>query len=234
MTDFHSHILPDVDDGSQNLDQSLTLLSQLSSFGFDNVVLTPHFYPQDEPLHSFLERRNNAFSLLCKHNTTNVKLYLGCECYLHEYLFFADDLSSLCINETNYLLTELSYERRDGQRMLDYIDRLTAKYNVKPILAHIERYPYIMNDPDMFFEFLLKGCFAQVNLPSLDQFFIKKKLLKYISKGYVNFIGTDTHKTVQPLIDCFDKVSKSLTAIIDDNWQKYFQSIDTFMNVKLI
>ena len=180
MTDFHTHILPDVDDGSRNLAESVRLLHELEGRGFKSVVLTPHFYPQKETSEQMLEKRDGAFVLLKEKDDTGLELYTGCECYLHEYIFHAEDIRPFCIGNTNYLLTELSYRADAGEKMLEMIQKLITKYEIIPVLAHVERYPYIMNNKKMMERFIESGCIGQTNLVSFCNIFVRGKLVKYI------------------------------------------------------
>ena len=61
MIDFHSHILPCLDDGSKSVDESIKMLKTLASQGVKKVVATPHFYANDESIEQFLNRRDEAF-----------------------------------------------------------------------------------------------------------------------------------------------------------------------------
>ena len=67
MTDFHSHILPGVDDGSKSIEETLKMLELLSDQGVRRVVATPHFYPNHHSVEEFLEKRNSAYEEIKKH-----------------------------------------------------------------------------------------------------------------------------------------------------------------------
>ena len=64
MIDWHSHILPEMDDGSKDVSESLLMLDSLRDQGIESVVATPHFYANDEPVETFLERQKASFDLL--------------------------------------------------------------------------------------------------------------------------------------------------------------------------
>ena len=136
MLDFHTHLLPGVDDGSRSIEESRRLLKELEALGFDRLALTPHFYPYKETCAGFVRRRDEAYGVFCGENPEK-KLYIGCECYLHEYLFHAEDISALCFAGTRFLLTELVYNADGGEYMLSLVRRLKDTYNVIPVLAHI-------------------------------------------------------------------------------------------------
>ena len=74
MIDFHTHILPNVDDGSKGVEESTLMLTRLFEQGVNKVIATPHFYANDESVDEFLLRRNAAFEkrLRC------IKNHFGC------------------------------------------------------------------------------------------------------------------------------------------------------------
>ena len=220
MFDIHTHIMPHIDDGSNNIEESRMLVFTLREFGFDKVAFTPHFYPHRETVENFLLRRADAMEKISK-SFPEKDYPVGCECYLHPNLFHADDISGLCYSGTRVLLTELSYDKQDGDEMLSLVRRLRDTYNVTPILAHIERYPYITKDEKVMMEFLDLGCYAQINLKTLTAFFERKRLVDYVEKGYVRYLGTDSHHTPFDA-DAACKAMKYLEKRLGKNWQDFF------------
>ena len=111
--DFHSHILPAMDDGAINTDISLKMLSRLAQDGVDTVVLTPHFYRRDEDIPSFIKRRDAAYRQLCEAAVELEKcprLLLGAEVYYYPSLSADPDFGQLTIEGTDYVLLELPFE----------------------------------------------------------------------------------------------------------------------------
>ena len=98
MTDFHTHILPCVDDGSQSMEQSLQRLSMQIQQGVGRVVLTPHFYPQYQELDEFLQQRDAAFEALqaaVKDLPQCPNLYLGAEVHYYAGMSNSEELRRL-------------------------------------------------------------------------------------------------------------------------------------------
>ena len=111
MIDWHSHILPKLDDGSKNLDEALELLRILSEQGVNTVIATPHFYANDESLERFLERREESYKSLCEALPENSpKLLLGAEVCYYPGISRLDGLEKLCIEGTRLLLLEMPFE----------------------------------------------------------------------------------------------------------------------------
>jgi protein-tyrosine phosphatase len=151
----------------------------------------------------------------------SIDFILASETYLNEFIFNYDDISSLCLNGGKYLLTELPYNIDMTTSIYNNVQRLINNFNVIPVLAHIDRYPFLMKDQENLIELLNMGCLCQMNILSLCNFSIRKKLLDYIKKGYIHFLGTDFHK---PPFDnvAFNKALKILSKKIGDDYINIF------------
>jgi len=191
--DFHTHILPEIDDGSRSLEMSNSMLSKLYTQGVDAVVLTPHYYSHQKPIADFIDEQQYAYSRLEASVTTSVpKLLLGAEVYYSDYLFNNRDLSSLCIKGTRLMLLGLPYGKHIDERMLDKIDRLIGDYNITPVIAHAERYPSLIRKKQRMNALLDMGCLLQVNVSSFTVFG-KRRLASLVREGYIGAFGTDAH-----------------------------------------
>ncbi len=192
LTDFHTHILPGMDDGSDSLETSLAMLEQLEKQGISDVVLTPHYYSNREPLDRFLQRRAACFAKLTEAYHGSIQLHLGAEVYYSNYLFNNDDLSALCLADSDIMLLELPYNITLGDHHVDQIWRLASEYNLTLLLAHIDRYASIIKSAKMMDKLLQVGCLFQINLSSLERFG-KRKVISLVNRGLVDAIGTDCH-----------------------------------------
>ena len=190
--DFHTHILPSVDDGSDSPETSMSMLKVLSEQDVGTVVLTPHYYSNRESIETFVERRRKAIEALSTFGAPPVTVRFGAEVYYSEYLFNNRDLTPLCINGTRTMLLELPFSKRFEISMIRQIDRLIGEYNVTPVLAHIERYPSLLHSAKSLSELLDIGCVLQANVSSFASFG-RRKLLSVAKKGWIGALGTDTH-----------------------------------------
>lgn len=195
IIDFHSHILPKMDDGASDLNESLKMLEAEETNGVDTVILTPHFYRDKESAESFLNRRFKSFVTL--YNATREgcypKLVLGAEVLFTPSLVELD-LKDFCLGDTDYMLLELPYQKLD-HRMLMNIRRFINEADVNIIIAHIERY-LKFTDEESIMEIMSMNVLSQVNCDSfLKRSLKRKKLLKWIDSGLVHFLGTDAHNT---------------------------------------
>lgn len=191
MTDYHSHLLPGVDDGVQAVEESLEILRQYEHLGIREVWFTPHIM---EDIPNTTAGLRNRFEQFQKCYTGNIRLHLAAE-YMLDNLF-KERLAHrdlLPIGEDgNHLLVETSYFNppMDLYGMMKKI----KSAGFIPVLAHPERYTY-MGEKD-YHRLKEVGAMFQSNLPSLAGAYgapVKKKAEELYSKGMINLYGTDTH-----------------------------------------
>jgi protein-tyrosine phosphatase len=214
MIDLHTHILPGMDDGAKNRNEALALISLLKAQGVTKIVLTPHYYPDLESLSDFLRRRDISYRSIAD---CDVELILGSETYLSEPLFATDSIEGLCIGKSEYLLLELPYIDKWSQGVYRQIDHLIAKYNICPIIAHVERYEAVKEHKEKAFQKLVDlGCMLQFNVDSFVNRNTRSETLKLTKEGWVDFIGSDCHNIASraPKYDIFkDIIGKKLDAL---------------------
>ncbi len=196
MIDFHTHILPAIDDGAKTVEESCAMLESLQKQGVETVVLTPHYYSHREPIERFVKRRDHALEKLNSHlNETMPKLVVGAEVHYSEYLFNNEDISSLCIGNTNTLLLELPYNKKIDRVMIDRVWQLMCEYGVTPVIAHVERYSSLWRSEKLLNDLISMGCVLQANLSSATCLG-KRRLFSMIKNDYIGALGTDTHNMV--------------------------------------
>lgn len=189
MIDIHSHLLPCVDDGSDSLETSRSLLSQYVAQGVDRVICTPH---QNKKLlrAEVLRREFAKFSQAVQ--DLPVRLSLGAE--LLYYRGAVKDLACgeiLTLAESEYVLVEFPV-MCESSDLLDALYELTVA-GYKPIVAHIERYANLSKKD--YSAVKEQGALIQVNAHSFKNKYALK-LIKYLLKnGQVDFIATDCHDT---------------------------------------
>ena len=200
LTDFHSHILPEMDDGASSAAESVRLIKILMESGVQKIVLTPHFYRENENIESFLKRREISFEKLLS-ATSDIpgcpQFVLGAEVYFHASLACDKDLEKLRIEGTDYLLLELPFERFFDNFFSEYSSFIN-RCQMNIILAHIERYLSFGNKLSDIRHILNMGnAVCQINCSPLAQagLFERKTYLDLIRNGYISVIGTDTHNT---------------------------------------
>lgn len=191
MTDLHCHILPKIDDGAKSPEISLELLRREQEDGVNQIALTSHFICDKISLSEYLQRRQYSFELLKQAvATTNMQFHfkLGAEVYFSPEL--ADlDLHELCLEGTDYLLIEFSTRHRP-YFLTETLQSIQAQ-GIIPLIAHVERYPYIMDDLTSLYDLVDMGVYIQSNAGALIQ--NPKRILKLIRWNLVHVLSTDSH-----------------------------------------
>lgn len=192
MIDFHSHILPAVDDGSKDIEESKALLSMLSQQGIETVVATPHFLPEHETLDDFLIRRDKAFEDLNDVCTADMpQILLGAEVAYYEGISHLAELPKLTIGDSRLLLIEMPM-RKWSETSIRELTNLACSNIVTVVLAHIERYlPY--DNKEAINTLLDCGVLLQVNASFFNDFQTRRKALRMLREGSIHFVGSDCH-----------------------------------------
>ena len=217
MKDMHSHLLYGIDDGSKSIDESIRLLKEMKRHGVDELILTPHYVRGSKYNCNNKDKKKifEEFKKRVEEEQIDVKLYLGNEVFItSKFLELLKDNEIRTLNNSRYLLFEFPL-RNVYKNTAEIISSLTSTGCV-PILAHPERYPMFQHHPDALEEYLRQGIHAQCNLTSLFGVYgpeAKKAAKYFIKKGWISFLGSDTHHKVQ-----FDgkKLRKKLLRITKD------------------
>lgn len=193
MFDFHSHILPGIDDGSASLEETLALLKASREQGVKAVVATPHFSAETEDPTDFLKRREESVkSLLSVYdNDTYPEVFIGAEVSYYPGISFSNEIEALRILGTRFILIEMPF-RRWTKSMIDEIIQMEQRLDLIPVIAHIERYGVLCRK-DILHAFVSRGVLIQVNASFFIDKKTRKKALKMLSKGEIHLIGSDMH-----------------------------------------
>ncbi len=201
MIDFHSHVLPHIDDGSRSLEMSVEMLRETAQQGVSRLVLTPHFYPDRESPEDFLIRRDRAVATLLSAGDSlppEVTLHLGCEISYYHGISHMEALEACCIVGTSTLLLEMPFSPW-GNRMYGEIMEIRRR-GITPVLAHVERYFLIQNKKNMLASLSELGSYNQV---SADYFLSGgwkgMGAMGLFDSGNVHLLGSDCHNlTTRP------------------------------------
>lgn len=142
FTDFHTHILPSVDDGSQSLEESIVLLQQEAEQGITRVVATPHFYPQHDTPERFVHRRAEAEARLreeMEKHSGLPELVIGAEVYYFRGMGDSDVLLELTIGGKRGILIEMPHAPWTDAMYRD-LENIYVKRDLIPVIAHVDRY----------------------------------------------------------------------------------------------
>jgi tyrosine-protein phosphatase YwqE len=194
ICDMHSHILPGIDDGAKNTQQSEVLIEGLRELGFEKFVYSPHvmgdYFPNNnESIEGALNELNYYYS------SNNKKLIhaAAAEYFYDDHLRnLVDEKQIRTLGNSHYFLFELSFKMKPhGIRDFVYKAQLQG---YKPVLAHPERYEYLSVDD--YIDLHQRGVLFQLDVMALTTHYGKsarKKAEEMINKGLYSFLGTDVH-----------------------------------------
>lgn len=194
LIDIHCHILPDVDDGSHNMQETLEMLKMAEQSGTGAIIATVHYKhgtkQETENVRDVFEQVRNA----AKQHSSNIQLYLGHEIYYTEdTLEDLDEKRALTLAESRYVLIEFLPS-------VMYSEILNAVRKLKmagylPILAHIERYECLMSPKGETYlkELKSSGAYFQINGRTLERRAQKRWCEKCLKKYNIDFIASDGH-----------------------------------------
>lgn len=217
MIDFHTHIIPQIDDGSRNVEETFALLREAEIAGFDRIISTSHYlsgeYEKNENERSQLL---NAINQTAKQVGININLYLGSEIYADTNIIdFLQESKASSINNTRYVLFELSLQYKPLNVKEMVYKLLERKY--KPILAHPERYEYVQEDISFIQELYDMGVLCQANYGSFIGWYgtsAKKIAKKLLEEDMIQFLGSDVHRqnSIYPEIPkCIKEIKKIIS-----------------------
>ena len=219
LVDIHSHLIPGIDDGAKTMEDSIALIKRLQALGFKKLITTPHIMS-----HRF---RNSSKIILDGLEELKEELHrqniiidveAASEYYLDEHFVELLERRDILTFGENYLLFENAY----GLKPLNYeatiFEMKVAGY--KPVLAHPERYLFMHKDFTLYERLKDLGVFFQINLNSLSGYYskdVQKMAHKLVERGFIEFIGSDTHH--QTHLEHFSKNidSKNLAKIFKYN-----------------
>ena len=148
LIDFHTHILPGIDDGSKDIDMTEQMLRIEREMGVSHIYATPHFYAHRRSIDSFLERRSRALSKLRAlpgYGDSLPAVTPGAEVYYFSGMGKAKQLDELCIEDTDILLLELPFAQWHSDVLRD-VEDIMHRRGLRIVLAHLERYAAFQKD----------------------------------------------------------------------------------------
>lgn len=197
LTDLHCHILPGIDDGSKSVEMSVQMVQKEYEDGVRRIALTSHFDGNSGDLDAFLIARKEAFESLKEalqqsdFPMDEIKFKLGAEVMFSPKLL-EYDVSPLCLEGTNVLLIELPTMYKPYYLTETMYSLVGKGYQL--LLAHVERYDYLMNDLDLLTEWVENGILVQANSRSfVEKTEYRKQLIKMTKQGLVHVLSSDAH-----------------------------------------
>lgn len=196
MIDIHSHFLPEIDDGSDSIETSLGMLLESYSQGVDLIVATPHFYADEDDPESFLARRDDAYDRLqaamASVRESFPRILLGAEILYFPGMSVADELYEMRIGGAPLLLIEPPMIPWTDS-MLDEIELTGRNLHCIPMIAHVDRYMYMLRDNSLIDRLGRRRLLTQVNASFFIRPMSRAFALELLRDDRIHFIGSDCH-----------------------------------------
>ena len=218
MIDIHTHIIPNIDDGSRSVEETFKLINEAEEAGFTDIILTPHYITNYyETPGAEVKFWTESLQKIVDEKNLGVKLHSGMEIYISE------ELSELVKNgivitlaNSKYILIELPMNTT--MKNVDEILFIMRNMGYNVIIAHPERYNCIQENIEYAIQLVEEGCMLQSNYGSIVDIYgkeAKKTLKKLLKMNLVSFLGTDTHKegTLYPIMP---QIIKKLRKVISE------------------
>lgn len=196
MIDIHSHIIPGIDDGSKDMDMTIEMIKTAQSSGTTEIIATPHYLleygeAKIDEVKGYVKNINRILS----EKNINVKIYSGQEVYFTENIVNDYECKNIgTLNDSRYMLIEFDM-RNYETHIFDYLYELQIK-GIVPIIAHSERYRWLIKEPELINKFIGEGYLFQLNAGSIEGKFgseVKKTAELFLKNGIYSFIGSDAH-----------------------------------------
>lgn len=173
MIDFHTHILPRMDDGSRRMAETQKMLKMEYDQGVRQVVASSHFYAQHEFPETFLDRRERRLARVREilHEEEwgqEMQIFGGAEVLYYNGMADSPMLPSLCIEGTDTLLLEMPFSQWDKEVYRE-VRKIIEHRRIKVILAHVERYSSYQKNKDIWEEILDLPLTIQLNAGEILQ-----------------------------------------------------------------
>ena len=221
MIDFHTHILPHLDDGAKDIEVSKGMLQAELAQGTKTVVFTPHYYGRKHSPAHFIAQRDEAFKRLKPHLPEGMQYKLAAEVHFTGVNVPAyEELCKLAIEGTKYILLEFPFTSKWTWELLDKLADFIYDTGYTPIIAHVERYREVLEKPSLVTELIDMGCLMQVNAQSFLEKGGKGFAYTLLKHGYVHCIGSDTHDTEIRTPDMLEAKAAVEKAGFADEWAR--------------
>ena len=223
MIDVHCHILPDVDDGSECMQESRNMAMIAKEQGIDKIIATPHYHPEFKYLKGEeLNKVCEEFKKQLKENNIDIEIYLGNEIYFtYDLIEKISELDFYCLNKSKYILIEFP-PTNFPLNLCNIVYELKQKGFI-PVLAHVERYIKIHDDPEIIYDCIKTGAIIQINSSSLigkQGKEIQRFCNLLIGRNMVHLVATDAHGSQRrrPMMkDAYQYIEKKYSKEIADN-----------------
>jgi len=194
--DLHSHLLPEIDDGSKSLSESIILIDEFQKLGYKKLIITPHIMSHRyKNTSKIILEKLGVLRKALEENGIDILIEAASEYYLDEHFLSLLRKKDLLTFNHDHVLFEISYTQAPQDLEGIIFEIILAGYT--PVLAHPERYLHMHNHFERYEALKEQGVLFQLNINSLAGYYsknIKQIAEKLVAKGMVDFLGSDVHK----------------------------------------
>lgn len=223
MIDVHSHIIPNVDDGSDSVETTFKMIEEAKNAGFTDIILTSHFLLNhyETKAEELIFWRKKIQEIMDSRNY-EINLHSGMEIYISNQMQdLIKEKRLLTLANSRYMLIELPIS--STVKYLDYVIYTLQSLSIQPIIAHPERYKYVQENPDLVEEYIEKGALIQCNYGSIEELYgkaAKKTIKTLLKRKQVHFLGSDCHREKSIYLVIPQAIKKIKRIIGEDEFYK--------------
>lgn len=235
MIDLHCHILPGVDDGAIDMEETIAILKKAKNAGFHTICFTPHYA---EPQYLNTKEQNSEIlkeiEARVKEENLKFQLLLGNEIFIGDKIeeFLKNGMIATLAN-SRYALVELPMYQELPQEVTQKLLERIREQGFEVVIAHPERYRYIQKNPKKLLEYFGEKNIFQGNYASIIGVYgkeAKETMKKLLKDKQIHYLASDVHHIYRCFYDDFACIQKKLLKVVD---KEYFEIL-TETNPKLI
>ena len=195
IADMHTHVLPEMDDGSASVEESITMLREMAGYGIRTVTATPHFYAKSDTPEAFFGRRESAYRRLSREmekHSDLPQIKLGAEVHFFQGMSESEVLPQLTIAEKRCILVEMPHMVWTAG-MYDELVQIRNKQGLIPVIAHVERYIGGFRTHKIMEQLEELPVLVQANASFFLNRFTAPLALRLLRQGQIHLLGSDCH-----------------------------------------
>ena len=231
MIDLHCHILPNVDDGSKSIEETIAILKRAEKAGFNTICFTPHYA---EPQYLNSKQQNEKILEQVKEK---IKVYdIQIDVLLGNEVFIRPNIENLLQNQqittlanTQYVLIEVPMFQELPQEIIKSMLDTVKQKGFKVVIAHPERYISIQKNPSKILEYFGEDVIFQGNYASILGAYGKdaqKTIKKLLKDKMIHYFSSDIHHLDRCFYEVFDKIKSKLLKVIDEDYFEILSEIN--------
>lgn len=218
MIDIHSHIIPQIDDGSTSFEESYTMFLEATKAGFTDIITTSHYIEDYYEVDSITRYAwVVAMNKVLKENNINLNLHCGNEIYVTQNLIkLIKEKKASTLADSKYVLFELPMN--NNVVYLNEIIFEIKSLGLIPVIAHPERYTYVQQNPNILIDLIKQGVLFQGNFASIIGKYgnqAKSTIKQLLKANMIHFLGTDCHRS-NDIYSNMKEIIQELKKVIGD------------------